>query len=149
MQIPANRTNCHEGGSGDREPVIGAFVEALLRVPTYVYVCDGCTSEFEREQRISEDPIKECPNCGASKARRLITQGNFILKGRGWYADGYGSKKAPEDKPDKSKPGKDAQADKGESTKAGPGQSNASDTASTKASGESSSSKSGTGKSAA
>jgi putative FmdB family regulatory protein len=47
------------------------------------------------EQRIVEDPIKKCPKCGADTAKRQISQGaGFILKGGGWYADGYGSKKA-------------------------------------------------------
>lgn len=60
-------------------------------MPTYNYACDACGYGFEREQRISEDPIKKCPKCGKAKARRMISAGNFILKGGGWYSDGYGS----------------------------------------------------------
>ena len=60
-------------------------------MPTYEYGCEACGHEFEKEQRITEDPIKKCPKCGKQKARRLITQGNFILKGGGWYADLYSS----------------------------------------------------------
>lgn len=60
-------------------------------MPTYNYACDACGHSFEREQRISEDPIKKCPKCGKAKARRMISAGNFILKGGGWYSDGYGS----------------------------------------------------------
>ncbi len=60
-------------------------------MPTYSYICDACGESFEKEQRISEDPIKKCPNCGKSKARRQIVSANFILKGGGWYSDGYGS----------------------------------------------------------
>lgn len=60
-------------------------------MPTYNYECDACGFGFEREQRISENPIKKCPKCGKSKARRMISAGNFILKGGGWYSDGYGS----------------------------------------------------------
>jgi putative FmdB family regulatory protein len=60
-------------------------------MPTYSYACDACGYGFEREQRISEDPIKKCPKCGKAKARRMISAGNFILKGGGWYSDGYGS----------------------------------------------------------
>lgn len=63
-------------------------------MPTYTYRCDACDSEFEKEQRIVEPPIKKCPSCGKAKARRLITGGNFILKGGGWYSDGYGSSKS-------------------------------------------------------
>jgi putative FmdB family regulatory protein len=60
-------------------------------MPTYNYLCDACHHEFEKEQRISEAPIKKCPECGKSKARRMISSGNFILKGGGWYSDGYGA----------------------------------------------------------
>lgn len=58
-------------------------------MPTYEYVCDNCSHEFERQQRITEDAIKECPNCGKEQARRLIVAGNFILKGSGWESDLY------------------------------------------------------------
>jgi len=60
-------------------------------MPTYSYTCDACGASFELEQRITADPIKKCTSCGQDKARRMITSGNFILKGGGWYADGYGS----------------------------------------------------------
>lgn len=62
-------------------------------MPTYSYTCEACNRGFELEQRISESPVKKCPNCGKLKARRLISSGNFILKGGGWYSDGYGSSK--------------------------------------------------------
>ncbi|MEM7436497.1 MAG: zinc ribbon domain-containing protein [Myxococcota bacterium] len=58
-------------------------------MPTYEYTCDSCGYEFEREQRITEDPIKRCPNCGKMKARRMIGGGGFILKGGGWESDLY------------------------------------------------------------
>lgn len=60
-------------------------------MPTYSYACEACDHTFEKEQRITEDPIRKCPKCKKNKARRQITSGNFILKGGGWYADGYGS----------------------------------------------------------
>ncbi|HEY6556811.1 MAG TPA: zinc ribbon domain-containing protein [Polyangiaceae bacterium] len=59
---------------------------------TYEYVCTACGSEWEAEQSISEPPLKECPKCHASSAKRQVSGGaGFILKGGGWYADGYGS----------------------------------------------------------
>jgi putative FmdB family regulatory protein len=63
-------------------------------MPTYNYRCDACRTEFEQEQRISEDPIRKCPKCGKLKVRRMISSGNFILKGGGWYSDGYGKGKS-------------------------------------------------------
>jgi putative FmdB family regulatory protein len=70
-------------------------------MPTYSYQCEACDREFEKEQRISEAAIRKCPSCGKLKLRRLITSGNFILKGGGWYSDGYGnsSKSAKSAKP--------------------------------------------------
>ena len=63
-------------------------------MPTYSYLCDACQTEFDKEQRISEDPIRKCPKCGKLKVRRMISSGNFILKGGGWYSDGYGGGKS-------------------------------------------------------
>ena len=60
-------------------------------MPTYDYQCQKCGHEFERVQRITEDPIKTCPECKSKKAKRLLSAPNFILKGGGWYADGYGN----------------------------------------------------------
>jgi putative FmdB family regulatory protein len=62
-------------------------------MPIYEYACKGCGHEFEREQRISEAPIKKCPSCGALKARRQISRTSFVLKGGGWYSDLYGAAK--------------------------------------------------------
>jgi putative FmdB family regulatory protein len=67
-------------------------------MPTYSYACDACGGSFELEQRISEDPIKKCSLCGKPQAKRQIVSGNFILKGGGWYSDGYGSSKSSSSK---------------------------------------------------
>lgn len=72
-------------------------------MPTYEYACDKCGHEFEREQRITEDPVKTCPECRSRKVRRLISNTSFVLKGSGWYSDLYSSKK-----PDKGSEGADA-----------------------------------------
>ncbi len=58
-------------------------------MPTYEYHCKACDHEFEEVQRITEDPIQKCPSCGKKKVRRLISNTSFVLKGGGWYDDGY------------------------------------------------------------
>jgi putative FmdB family regulatory protein len=58
---------------------------------TYEYQCKNCNHHFEAEQRISDQPLKECPEC-KGEVQRLISNGNFILQGDGWYRDGYESK---------------------------------------------------------
>jgi putative FmdB family regulatory protein len=79
-------------------------------MPTYEYACDACGHEFEREQRMVDKPVKKCPKCGKMKSRRMLSSSSFILKGGGWYADGYsgkggdsGSKKSEPDKKSSSK----------------------------------------------
>jgi putative FmdB family regulatory protein len=62
-------------------------------MPVYEYQCKACGHEFEREQRISDPPVKKCPSCNALKARRQISRTSFVLKGGGWYSDLYGSAK--------------------------------------------------------
>ena len=61
-------------------------------MPTYDYECTK-GHQFEVEQRITEDPLTRCTIC-RSKVTRLISATTFILKGGGWYSDGYGSSKA-------------------------------------------------------
>ena len=71
-------------------------------MPTYEYECaEGHT--FEVVQRITEDPLTHCQVCKA-KAKRLISSANFILKGGGWYSDGYsrGQKKSSDSGSDSS-----------------------------------------------
>jgi putative FmdB family regulatory protein len=60
-------------------------------MPVYEYMCKACDHEFEREQRISDNPLKKCPACGAMKVKRLISRTSFVLKGGGWYSDLYSS----------------------------------------------------------
>jgi putative FmdB family regulatory protein len=71
-------------------------------MPTYTYHCDACDKDFEKEQRISEPALKKCALCGKQKAKRTISSGNFILKGGGWYSDGYGSSGGSSSKSDPS-----------------------------------------------
>jgi putative FmdB family regulatory protein len=74
-------------------------------MPIYEYLCEKCGHEFEREQRITEDPVKTCPECRAKKVRRLISRTAFVLKGSGWYSDLYSSSKPDaEKKGDKTEP---------------------------------------------
>jgi putative FmdB family regulatory protein len=71
-------------------------------MPVYEYICRACEHEFEREQRISENPVKKCPACGAMKAKRLISRTSFVLKGGGWYSDLYSSSRGDSGKSERS-----------------------------------------------
>lgn len=62
-------------------------------MPTYTYACDSCKQEFELEQKISEDPIKECKFCGQAVKRIIVPGSTFQLKGGGWFNQGYNKEK--------------------------------------------------------
>ncbi len=76
-------------------------------MPVYEYACKACGHEFEREQRISDKPLKKCPSCGSMQAKRLISRTSFVLKGGGWYNDLYASSSGNKDKGDAKAEGGD------------------------------------------
>ncbi len=82
------------------------------KMPIYEYACEKCESEFELEQRITDDPIKSCPRCKSRKIKRLISRTSFVLKGGGWYSDLYSSSGAKDDKAGKADSG-DGKAESG------------------------------------
>ncbi|MBP1149897.1 MULTISPECIES: FmdB family zinc ribbon protein [Methylocaldum] len=54
-------------------------------MPIYEYQCKSCGHEFEAIQKISDDPLKECPACGDLELNKLVSAAGFRLKGGGWY----------------------------------------------------------------
>ena len=60
-------------------------------MPIYEYECSACGHQFEEWQKISDPPIRKCPECGKRKVQKLISRNSFHLKGGGWYADAYSS----------------------------------------------------------
>ena len=49
-------------------------------MPTYEYLCDTCKHQFERQQKMSDAPVKKCPECG-KPVRRLISAVAGIVRG--------------------------------------------------------------------
>lgn len=54
-------------------------------MPIYEYQCEACSHKLEKLQKISDEPLKDCPACGAPKLTKLISAAGFRLKGGGWY----------------------------------------------------------------
>ncbi len=58
-------------------------------MPTYDYKCLDCTHIFEEFQKMSEEPLQNCPKCDG-KLKRLIGAGVApIFKGSGFYQTDY------------------------------------------------------------
>ena len=77
-------------------------------MPIYEYECTSCCKVIEVIQRMTEDPLTNCPDC-SGPVNKLVSKSSFQLKGGGWYADGYSSKSSngsgstPKDKSTKDK----------------------------------------------
>jgi putative FmdB family regulatory protein len=76
------------------------------KMPIYLYQCEACGVRFERMQRMSEDPVTECPECGG-ETRRVIQPVGVIFKGSGFYITDNRQVSSPTLAPPKSpeKPG--------------------------------------------
>ncbi len=55
-------------------------------MPTYEYKCKKCGNVFEKFQSITAKPIKKCQSCDGEVYRLISKNGNFILKGSGYYS---------------------------------------------------------------
>lgn len=54
-------------------------------MPTYVYACDSCGSQFEQFQRFQDDPLTVCPCGKEGQVRRVFQPVGIVFKGSGWY----------------------------------------------------------------
>jgi len=72
-------------------------------MPTYEYECKKCKHRFSVMQKITEDPLKRCPECKGRVQRLLSGGAGIIFKGSGFYATDYRSenykKRAKEEAP--------------------------------------------------
>jgi putative FmdB family regulatory protein len=85
-------------------------------MPIYEYQCTACGFQKEMLQKISDEPLKTCPQCGKDTMRKMVTAAAFRLKGGGWYetdfkkdkqknvAESGAAKNPAEKKPADSKP---------------------------------------------
>jgi putative FmdB family regulatory protein len=82
-------------------------------MPFYEYQCKNCGHELEAMQKVSDAPLKKCPDCGKAQLTRLMSAPVFRLKGGGWYETDFKGDKENQrnlaDKPDEAP--KDAKPD--------------------------------------
>ena len=61
-------------------------------MPIYEYRCGACGHHLEALQKMSDAPLRKCPDCGKSQLRRLMSAPQFRLKGEGWYETDFKNK---------------------------------------------------------
>ena len=62
-------------------------------MPIYEYQCQKCAHHLEALQKISDKPLRECPECGKHTLKRLMSAPMFRLAGSGWYETDFKSDK--------------------------------------------------------
>lgn len=60
-------------------------------MPIYEYQCKACGHHIEVLRKISDKPLRKCPDCGKPRLQRLISPPVFRLKGSGWYETDFKS----------------------------------------------------------
>lgn len=117
-------------------------------MPIYEYVCDNCSHHLEALQKMSDEPLVFCPECGEAGLRKQVSAAAFRLKGTGWYETDF--KNSDKKKPAESKgkeSGSGSTSDSSSDSASSSGTKDKSSGASTSSSTTDSSSKSSSGKS--
>ena len=53
-------------------------------MPTYEYLCKSCSHRFEAVQKMTDEPLTICPECGGY-IRRVLFPAGIVFKGSGFY----------------------------------------------------------------
>src|SRR5687767_9616960 len=89
-------------------------------MPFYEYECSNCKFYVETLQKISDEPLKQCPSCKKQALKKLISAPVFRLKGSGWYETDFKSEgedkrnladREEAEKPSEDKASSDTKAD--------------------------------------
>lgn len=62
-------------------------------MPIYEYQCNDCEHKLEVLQKMSDQLLQECPDCGKQSLRKLVSAAAFRLSGSGWYETDFKDKK--------------------------------------------------------
>ena len=84
-------------------------------MPIYEYACKKCDHRLDALQKISDDLLTDCPECGEAALKRLLSAPRFRLKGQGWYEtdfkkDNKRNLSTGDDAPSKSKDSGDSKS---------------------------------------
>ena len=90
-------------------------------MPIYGYRCTNCEHTLDALQKMSDDPLVDCPACNEPTLKRQLSAPRFRLKGQGWYETDFkqdnqrnlaGDKQDQPDKPEKADKKPDKKPDK-------------------------------------
>lgn len=78
-------------------------------MPIYEYQCGACGHAFDALQKISDEPLTDCPECNKAALQKQVSATSFQLKGTGWYATDFRNTAAatPKETPKEATPSTD------------------------------------------
>jgi putative FmdB family regulatory protein len=60
-------------------------------MPIYIYHCDNCGVQFEKQQSFSDHALVRCPECGKKSLKKVYQPVGIVFKGSGFYATDHHS----------------------------------------------------------
>ena len=63
-------------------------------MPTYEYLCQTCSHRFETWQKMTDEPLTTCPECGGH-IRKVLYPAGIVFKGTGFYKTDHGKGVSP------------------------------------------------------
>ena len=106
-------------------------------MPIYEYECRECGSRLDALQKISDPPLRDCPECRQPVLKKLVSAPHFRLKGSGWYETDFkhgGERKSDQNaESGESKVSSEGGKDSGESKTESSGSGSAKESAATEA----------------
>jgi putative FmdB family regulatory protein len=58
-------------------------------MPIYAYRCEECGFAKDVLQKMSDEPLTVCLECGKPSFKKQVTAAGFQLKGSGWYVTDF------------------------------------------------------------
>ena len=58
-------------------------------MPIYAYACADCGAQKDVMQKMSDEPLTTCPECGKGNFAKQLTAAGFQLKGDGYYVTDF------------------------------------------------------------
>ena len=60
-------------------------------MPVYIYQCENCGVQFDKQQSFSDQPLIRCPECGKKALKKVYQPVGIVFKGSGFYATDHHS----------------------------------------------------------
>lgn len=87
-------------------------------MPIYGYICKSCEHRFDVLQKMSDEPLVHCPDCGEPTLQKELSAPKFRLKGSGWYETDFKKDNKRNLHGDDAKGGKSGKSDESSTPKA-------------------------------